>query len=116
MMIDINKTYRTRSGCPVRIYATDCGGPYPIHGAYFSEGKWNPGAWMFNGDFCEGDTCEADLIEVKPRIQREVWVNVYKEGPSIVYETKQQADSRSDPARLACVKITIDCEYGEGLE
>jgi len=33
MRIDINKKYQTRSGLPVRIYATDGGGPFPIHGA-----------------------------------------------------------------------------------
>ena len=115
-MIDINKTYQTRCGYSVRLYAKDGGGEYSVHGAYFSQGKWIVFCWSIMGEAYIGRTSELDLIEVKPRIQREVWVNVYKEGPSIVYETKQQADSRSDPARLACVKITIDCEYGEGLE
>lgn len=35
-MIDPSKTYRTRDGQPVRIYATDGVGTSPIHGAYYS--------------------------------------------------------------------------------
>lgn len=57
-----------------------------------------------------------DLIEVKPRIKREVWVNVY-EGVDCwaMHTCKEDADRGAMRSRLACVKLTIDCEEGEGL-
>lgn len=116
-MIDITKTYRTRCGYPVRIYATDGAGLYPVHGAYCAEGVWIICIWAMNGEFSllTGEDCR-DLVEVKPRIVREVWVNVYNELTSLNYLTKQQADQDAGFGRLACVKLIIDCEEGEGLE
>jgi hypothetical protein len=54
---------------------------------------------------------------VKPRIKREVWVNVYPDSVGSVCKTREEAD-RLRPCthnRIACVKLTIDCEEGEGL-
>jgi len=118
-MIEITKTYRTRCGYPVRIYATDGVGAYPIHGAYCEGGAWVQLQWTDAGSRKIGSTCPRDLVEVKPRIQREVWVNVYPE--TIRYEMpcyshREDADRLAESNRLACVKITIDCEHGEGLE
>jgi hypothetical protein len=57
-----------------------------------------------------------DLIEVKPRIQREVWLNLYKKVDGVfAYESKELANKAAGCDRIACVKITIDCEEGEGL-
>jgi hypothetical protein len=40
----------TRGGRPVRIYATDAGGDYPIHGAYQGDdGQWYSSAWVADG-------------------------------------------------------------------
>ena len=65
--------------------------------------------------FSDDERSSEDLIEVKPRIQREVWVNVYDIGCS-TYTTKEMANRCAViDTRLACVKITIDCEEGEGL-
>jgi hypothetical protein len=54
------------------------------------------------------------LVEVKPRIRRECWVNVTPDA-MWVYEDKESADHHHGLGRIACVKITIDCEEGEGL-
>lgn len=44
---------KTRSGTPVRIYATDAGGDYCIHGAWWNEvdGHWIPASWRYDGYF-----------------------------------------------------------------
>jgi hypothetical protein len=55
-----------------------------------------------------------DLVEVKPRIKRTVWVNVYSNGFAGWLDRKT-ADANSSFTRLACVKVEIDCEEGEGL-
>jgi len=115
-MIDINKTYRTRCGHQVRIYATDGAGCYPIHGAYCEDGEWIVATWAIEGqNSLRNKETQFDLIEVKPRIVREAWCNVYHAG-EFLYGTREEADSNASYNRIACVKITIDCEEGEGLE
>lgn len=120
-MIDPTKKYKTRDGREVRIYSTDGGGDFPNHGAYhLPDGTWVPCQWVPSGKFLAGSEHPRDLIEVRPRIQREVWVNVYEEGASdavgaTAYYTKEYADRNAFKNRIACVKLTIDCEEGEGL-
>ena len=117
-MIDPFKIYRTRDGREVRIYAVDGALPYSVHGAVKHGDSWISKDWSDNGGFltphCETDPL--DLIEVKPRIQREVWVNVYpKQLTDIVHRDKAAADAVAEQNRIACVKLVIDCEKGEGL-
>ena len=116
MIISMDKQYRTRDGREVRIYAVDGGGNSKVHGAILEGDGWIATTWASTGiksGFVY--TGEEDLIEVKPRIQREYWVNVFKgtERPAI-HITKLNADTYAFE-RIACVKITIDCEEGEGL-
>ena len=71
-MIDIKKTYKTRTGVDVRIYATDGGGEYPVHGAINYDGEWFPRHWTAEGvTFSDNEQSRDDLIEVKPRIQHD---------------------------------------------
>lgn len=113
-MIDKTKQYRTRDGREVRIYATDGGDGNVVHGAIKTEGLWVVTAWPGNGAISNFTKSGLDLIEVRPRIQREVWVNVYQQGASC-HERREAADCISMPPRIACVRLTIDCEEGEGL-
>lgn len=41
---------KTRGGHEVRIYATDAGGDYPIHGAVFVNGSWCVNSWTAQGE------------------------------------------------------------------
>ena len=112
-MININKKYRTRDGREVRIYAVDGALPYSVHGAVKHGDSWISKDWADNGGFLTPH--DLDLIEVKPHIQREVWVNVYPVG-CCIFDAKDEADNMNGRSlRLACVKIMIDCEEGEGL-
>jgi hypothetical protein len=112
-MIDINKKYRTRDGREVRIYAVDGNMPLCVHGAFKDHGEWRSCSWQQDGVqfFVKGPF---DLIEVKPRIQRTVWVNVYSNGFA-GWGDRKTADANSSFTRLACVTVEIDCEEGEGL-
>lgn len=113
-MIDIKKQYRTRDGREVRIYATDGKGPASVvHGAINYNDGWVQHTWFADGMYHYTSSCR-DLIEVKPRIQREVWVNVYHHRHGIFF-TKETADAHASEDRIACVRLTIDCEEGEGL-
>jgi hypothetical protein len=120
-MIELGKQYKTRDGREVRIYAVDGGGPFLVHGSVKNNfgTAWTPNEWTETGSHLgdpEFRIHDLDLIEGKPRIQREVWVNVYP-GPIVceLRHTKADADDDAMRNRIACVKVVIDCEEGEGL-
>jgi hypothetical protein len=115
-MISKDKTYRTRDGREVRIYATDGGSDYPVHGAILGRYGWQQFMWRANGKsyFDDFDDRPTDIAEVKPRIKRTVWINVYEDYVDLWHE-KLPADLCAAANRLACVKVEIDCEEGEGL-
>ena len=112
-MISMDKKYRTRMGDEVRIYALDGGDIYPVHGAYKDPLGWVSCSWRKEGSQIrlEGPL---DLVEVKPRIQRTMWVNLFPHTTAM-FSHKLDADVYASSARLACVKVEIDCEEGEGL-
>lgn len=115
-MIDINKKYRTRDGREVRIYATDGGGPYMVHGAIRLPNFWSPTNWDENGLYKAGGFVlhDYDLIEVRPRHKRTVWLNVYEKSISH-WDSKELAADRASSDRIACIKVELDFEEGEGL-
>jgi len=120
-MIDKNKQYRTRDGREVRIYATDGAGSHPIQGAVLHEGGWVQRDWDALGYYSlrANQSSFADLVEVKPRIRRTMWVNIYdSEHDTLYFVSRDLADRypRNPGERLACIKMEIDCEHGHGLE
>lgn len=118
MAIELGKTYRTRDGREAIVYATNGAGDYPVHGAHMTVDGWHIAVWTADGfQFLSRNQHDLDLIEVKPRIKRELWVNLYpsKSCVMIGYETKDQADKAAAYNRIACIPIIIDCEEGEGL-
>ena len=117
-MIDKNKTYRTRDGREVRIYAVDGLEPFSVHGAMKGGNRWVSNNWTSEGFHMPPTFCNCDLVEVKPRIKRTVWLNIYPE--SFVYScesnpTREGADLPLMEGRIACICVEIDCEEGEGL-
>ena len=113
MTIDINKKYRTRAGQEVRIYATDAGGQWPIHGAVKDDRYlvWIAKSWSEKGQYLYRD---CHLVEVKPRIQQTIYLNIYDGYTSISYSEKV-AEERADCGIRARVKVDIDVEEGHGL-
>ena len=123
-MIDKSKTYRTRDGREVRIYAVDGGSYQPIMGAtsYTSkEGKtwWESARWADDGSYDPyGRETNSDLIEVRPRHKRTVWLNAYKECMGMhlgMHLSRETADGIAMKNRIACIKVDLDFEEGEGL-
>ena len=114
-MIDMNKQYRTRDGREVRIYAVDGGGNLPVHGAVRYCDAWVLAHWTEIGRSHPVVQNEDDLIEVKPRIKRTEWLNVYDDG-EVAHKSERHARSAGAKEIRARVPIEIDCEYGEGLE
>ena len=112
-MIDINKTYRTRHGHEVRVYATDGWDASPIHGAIKVEGDWRFSCWSASG--IHHQDRGYDLIKVRPRHKRTVWLNIYGSESFTSHISREQAEDEQDTNRIACIKVKLDYEEGEGL-
>ena len=114
-MIDINKKYRTRDGQEVRIYATDGEHGELVHGAVnHSQHGWQSMIWFANGNYLEDEESDFDLIEVRSRHKRTVWLNVY-DRHTFLYDNRKDADGFRADDRIACIKVDLDFEEGEGL-
>ena len=116
-MIDISKKYRTRDGREVRIYATDKGcGTASVHGAIKCKNDvWHVYSWSEDGVSILGHITDKDLIEHRPRHKRTVWLNVYPSSIVWDHTTKEKADKFASYERIACIKVELDFEEGEGL-
>ena len=115
MMIDKNKIYKTRDGREVRIYATD-GAKGKVHGAMLTDEGWEHRTWDATGRIMLCELHDYDLIEVRPRHKRVVWVNVYKDDwDAYTAASKEDADENASEDRIACIKVELDFEEGEGL-
>lgn len=117
-MIDINKTYRTRDGHEVRIYATDGEHGELVHGAAkHKENGWQSWIWFADGNFLDGEENRLDLIEVRPRHKLTVWLTVWSD---YYIEASNKPERRNGPLGcgeepIACIKVDLDFEEGEGL-
>jgi len=117
MKIDASKTYKTRDGRQVRIYATGAGGDYPVHGATKDENhKWRQTSWTADGSYVVEAPSGLDLIEQRPRRTLNKWLNVYDDMSTIGCATREEADSHCSDRRIACLHITREFEEGEGLD
>lgn len=110
-----DQEYTTRDGKPVRIYATDCGGPFPVHGATFQDGNWIAGAWCEDGLAYAGSTYINDLIPKPKTIKVTAWINIYPSGLHIMHADERIAASHADKKIFARRKIGFEVTEGEGL-
>ena len=63
--IEVGKTYKTRNGRQVRIYAIDGSSGRSVHGAILNEGKWSCQTWDVQGQFLAVGTSHLDIV-IKP--------------------------------------------------
>lgn len=111
MKIDIDKTYRTKCGYPVRLYTIYEEQDYQVHGAYQTEdGVWRPNAWRLNGCiYNPSDPCSYDLVEVRP--ERVVWINEYENGYLTAQDTEEAANvlsNYSSSRRIALHRVVLN--------
>ena len=116
-MISKDKQYRTVDGRQVRIYAVDSyNNCYPVHGAILeADDSWHINHWEADGT-CFGYP-KNHLVEVHPRHKRTVWLNMYRETGTWpdAYTAKIDCDNVARNGRIACIKVELDFEEGEGL-
>ena len=112
--IDWTKPVRTKlTKWPVTLVTVKGRGDYPVVG-YVGD-NIDLSQWNLQGNK-PGRGEDPDGLENAPqRIQREYWVNVYEDRVGCQCKTQVMAKDMRENGCLACVKITIDCEEGEGL-
>ena len=115
-MINMDKKYRTRDFREVRIYAVDGSSRQPIHGSIKLDSGWTATVWNLAGKECDLlHNPNLDLIEVKPRHKQTVWLNVYGRPDDVTaYNCRWKANQSVFP-RIACIKVELDFEEGQGL-
>jgi hypothetical protein len=110
-MINKEKIYTTRDGREVRIYAIDGRKWTEVHGAIRENNGWAICHWSADGKHDHiSDNC---LVEVKPKIRRTVWLNVWSNNVRAF--SSEYAAGSEGRGRIACVKVDIDVEEGHGI-
>jgi len=112
--ISKDKQYTTREGFPYRCYATDGGGDYPVHGAFFLENSWRVIRHTENGRAFTTGEDKYDLVEVKPRMKFERWYVINRNGDYSIWQSKPDASSTTHA--FAIKHIVFEVEEGEGLD
>lgn len=113
-MITMQSRLQTRNGHKVRLLCVDAPGDYPVVGLI--EGAGCPDIWTADGRRLSTYTAEhpCDLIPIPPpRIQRTVWLNVYRGHDAGPWHTRDFADRNAGPDRIACIPVPIDVAEGE---
>jgi len=112
--MDGSRPVTTRDGLKVVLYCVDAPGQYPVHGRI--EGAHLSSSWGVRGNVQPGSHPHNNLIQLPRRFKYERWVNVYKdESFSGYHTTKEEALGNAYPSCIACVKVIIEGEEGEGL-
>ena len=73
LIIETGKV-QTRDGREVRIYATDAGGSYPVHGAVRCGHKWEFKSWLLTGVYSSVAGLKAEDLVPIPQVK---YFNVY---------------------------------------
>ena len=116
-LISMDKQYKTRDGREAEVLRIDMNHKHFTVAAIItnSDGTQWLASRTSTGLTFLGREHVGDFVEVKPRVKREAWMNIYPEITS-TYMTRVEADCFSHKdKRLACIKVEIDCEHGEGL-
>jgi len=66
MLVSIDKTYKTRCGYDVKIYAIYKDQHFKVHGAYFEDGSWTQASWKLDGTHPYPNRV-LNLVEVKQK-------------------------------------------------
>jgi len=79
--IEVGKSYKTRDGQEVRIYAVEVCGELPIHGAVLkTDGTWNADAWKEDGTSYFKSDSDLDIVMEPLKYEGVARIASYFEG------------------------------------
>jgi len=120
--LDLTKPIQTRDGRPAKfLHKLDTSSPFCLVCILNSGIPKSEYANHFNDQGVAGMFPHNDsLVNVPVKHVREYWVNLYPVNKLVncelgLHGSEDQADKSAGPNRLACKKITIPFEEGEGL-
>ena len=117
-MIDITKKYKTQDGRPVRLLCTD--GPAPLFTVIgIIEGETAVKYWAPDGKFHPNKSMSfLDLIEDKPKLRVERWVNILqnKYGEVWIYVLPDRAEAEKCTHEDLVIARAIPFVWEEGEE
>jgi len=116
MKITMDGEYTTRSGLPVRIYATDGGtDKNAIHGAYLHRLGWVCCTWLASGRLDSNGLTEFDLV-AKPKVRKlDSDAYVVRDTVGILYVAGLEQVLPPSHRRVSRIRIQRDITEGEGL-
>ena len=116
-LISMDKQYKTRDGRAVEVLRVDINNKhFPVSVIVTNpNGSQTVLCRTSTGYVSLSQKSGGDLVEVKPRIKQNVWLNLYPNRRPCSHSTKKEADKIAGKTRTACIKVEIDCEHGEGL-
>jgi hypothetical protein len=101
---------RTHGGLEVRIYATDGGGGFPIHGATKREDGWEVDTWTREGRIIGSNNDHPHDLVLIPQAQ---YFNVYTNIDGAL-DTGRMCEEIDDSVQLG--SMTIEMEDGQIFE
>ena len=106
---------KTRGGLDVRIYSTDAGGEFPIHGAIRASKSepWALRNWTVQGRHQQTGTSALDLAIQPSTIELDHWCAVFKDGSIVTSKTPEPL--KHLPHAFALINIKRTVTEGEGL-
>jgi len=111
-MISMTKKYRYRNGLSARVLCIDGVQAQPV---VSMDAKGTIRRHCCAGMYFEPQRESVwDLVEVKQKVK--CWVNVYKDGITYAFNSRQDADNAAMRyVRVACIYFEKEIEDGEGL-
>ncbi len=114
--LDLTKPVQLRDGRPVRIVCTDADSDHPIIGYIPGVNVNLSYRWRKDGTASRVIVNSGmDLVNAPEPFEREIWANIYGTDAFSIWTNKEGADAYCGPNRIACVKITIKGNVGDGL-
>lgn len=121
-MITLDKQYKTRDGREVKLW--DIIDSRMFGAVLDADNNWRGADWRLNGEpYNMYNSRGGELIEVKPRHKLNGYFLVF-ETPTGLYTTAVYTEAKhainaqhatGNIKHLACIKIELDFEEGEGL-
>lgn len=116
--LDLTKPIKCRDGVVPTIYCTDAPGQYPIHGRL--PGYNQPVCWRSDGRYrADGEEGQYDLVNVPEPLV--VWLNIFEDGLTTTYKTKESAKAWANTAcglhKKRCIgRHKIEIKNPEGFD
>lgn len=118
LKIEAGKEYLTRDGNRARIYATDGGVIFPVHGAIYEDGEgWDLASWTDTGKIQNSSSTSGyDIISEAPKtIAVDCWLWVFDGRFPLTMDKPWEDADTAGTKPVAQFRLTRTVQHGEGM-